>query len=73
MNIAEEHFKKLSESESFRKAYIEESVKFEIEMKLNELKEDLMNKRSNSTILKKINAIEHFVKEDFHLSYVSKF
>ena len=71
MNIAEEHFKKLSESESFRKAYIEESLKFDIEMKLNGLKDDIKNNRSSSTILKKVKSLEHLIKKDFHLSYIN--
>ena len=71
MNIAEEHFKKLSESESFRKAYIEESLKFDIELKLNGLKDDIKNNRSSSTILKKVKSLEHLIKKDFHLSYIN--
>lgn len=70
MNIAEVHFRKLCETESFRKAYIEESVKFDIEMKLNGLKEDIKNNKSNSTILKKVRSLENLVKEDFHLTYI---
>ncbi|OGU17153.1 MAG: hypothetical protein A2X61_07850 [Ignavibacteria bacterium GWB2_35_12] len=70
MNIAEEHFRKLYESESFRKAYIEESIKFDIEMKLNGLKEDIKNNKSSSTILKKVRSLENLVKQDFHLTYI---
>ena len=70
MNIAEEYFRKLSESESFRKSYIEESIKFDIEMKLNGLKEDIKNNKSSATILKKIKILENLVKEDFHLTYI---
>ena len=70
MNIAEEHFRKLYESESFRKAYLEESIKFDIEMKLNGLKEDIKNNKSSSTILKKVRSLENLVKQDFHLTYI---
>ena len=70
MNIAEEHFKKLSKSETFRKASIEESIKFELEMKLDGLKEDIKKNRSNSTILRKVRIIEGLVKDDFRLNYV---
>jgi hypothetical protein len=69
MNIAEEHFKKLSQSETFRKAYIEESIKFDLEMKLSLLKDDINNNKSNTTVLKKIKSIENFIKNDFHLSF----
>ncbi|MBM2814737.1 MAG: hypothetical protein HW421_1499 [Ignavibacteria bacterium] len=48
MNIPEEHFKKLSQSDSFKKAYLEESIKFDLEMNLNFLKEDIKNKKSNT-------------------------
>jgi hypothetical protein len=70
MNIAEEHFRNLCKSESFRKAYLEESIKFDIEMKLNGLKEDIKNNKSSSTILKKVRSLENLVKEDFHLTYI---
>jgi hypothetical protein len=69
MNIAEEHFQKLSQSESFRKAYLEESIKFDFEMKLNLLKDDIKNNRSSTTVLKKIKSLENLIKKDFHLSY----
>jgi len=70
MNIAEEHFRKLSKSETFRKVYIEESVKLDLELKLDGLKEDIKNNRSNSTILKKIRSLENLVKEDFRFTFV---
>ncbi len=69
MNIAEEHFNKLSQSESFKKAYIEESLKFDLEMNLNLLKEDIKNNRSTNTVLKRIKEMEMLIKNDFHLSY----
>ena len=69
MNIAEEHFQKLMESESFKKAYLEESIKFDIEMKIKYLKNDIKKHRSETTILKKVRNLENFVKKDFHLSY----
>ena len=68
MNIAQEHFNKLWESEEFRKAYIEESLKFDLELQLSELKKDIKNKRSSATILKKVRKLEHTVKDDFHIS-----
>jgi hypothetical protein len=69
MNIAEEHFNKLSQSDSFKKAYIEESIKFDLEMNLNLLKEDIKNNRSTNTVLKRIKEMEMLIKNDFHLSY----
>jgi len=69
MNIAEEHFNKLSQSDSFKKAYIEESLKFDLEMNLNLLKEDIKNNRSTNTVLKRIKEMEMLIKNDFHLSY----
>jgi hypothetical protein len=70
MNIAEEHFKKLSQSESFKKAYIEESIKFDLEMNLSLLKNDIKKNRSNATVLKRIKNMENLIKNDFHLSYI---
>jgi hypothetical protein len=70
MNIAEEHFNKLSESETFRKAYIEESIKLDLELRLDALKADVKLNKSRSTILKKLRGLENLVKEDFHLKYV---
>ena len=70
MNYAEAHFQKLMESDSFKKAYIEESIKFfDIEITLQNLIDDIKNHRSESTILKKLKGLEQFVKKDFHLSY----
>ena len=70
MNIAEEHFRKLSKSDSFKKAYIEEYIKLDLELKLDGLKKDIQMKRSNSTILRKLRNLENLVKEDFHLNYI---
>ncbi len=69
MNIAENHFNKLMQSETFKKAYIEESIKFDLEMKLQFIKEDIINHKSESAILKKLTNLEKFVKSEFHLTY----
>ena len=61
MNLAEEHFFKLSQSDTFRKAYIEESIKFDLEMKLGLLKEDIKLNRSSSTVLKRIRSLENLI------------
>jgi hypothetical protein len=57
------------QSETFKKAYIEESIKFDLEMKLQFIKEDIINHKSESAILKKLTNLEKFVKSEFHLTY----
>ena len=61
MNIAEKYFKKQILSEEFRRSFIEEKIKLDIEYRLEELKRDIQTHKSPEELIKKIDSIEHFV------------
>ncbi len=46
MNIAEKYFKRQLASEEFRRSFLEEKVKLDIEYKLEELKRDIQTHKS---------------------------
>ena len=53
MNIAEKYFKKQLSSEEFRRSFLEEKVKLDIEYKLEELKRDIQSHKSPEELIKK--------------------
>jgi hypothetical protein len=61
MNIAEKYFKKQLSSEEFRRSFIEEKVKLDIEYKLEELKRDIQTHKSPEELIKKVNSIKQYV------------
>jgi hypothetical protein len=71
MNIAEEYFNNLSKSKEFQKAYIEEAVKFDLELKLNLLKEDIKLNKSQNLVFKRIKSMEKIIQNDLKVSFLS--
>lgn len=61
MSIAEKYFKKQLESEEFRRSYLEEKVKLDIEYCLEELKRDIRDQKSPEKLIEKVDAIERIV------------
>lgn len=61
MNIAEKYFKKQFSSEEFRRSFLEEKVKLDIEYRLEELKRDIQTHKSPEELIEKLNSIEQFV------------
>lgn len=61
MNIAEKYFKKQIRSEEFKRSFIEEKIKLDIEYRLEELKRDIQTCKSPEELIKKIDSIEQFV------------
>lgn len=61
MNIAEKYFKKQVSSEEFRRSFLEEKIKLDIEYRLEELKKDIQTHKKPDEIIKKIDSIEQFV------------
>ena len=61
MNIAEKYFKKQLSSEEFRRSFLEEKVKLDIEYKLEELKRDIQTRKSADELIKKVDSIEQYV------------
>jgi hypothetical protein len=48
-------------SEEFRRSYLEEKVKLDIEYRLEDLKRDIQKQKSPDELIKKIESIERFV------------
>ncbi|MBI5047929.1 MAG: hypothetical protein HZB54_03115 [Deltaproteobacteria bacterium] len=61
MNIAEKYFKKQVSSEEFRRSFLEEKIKLDIEYRLEELKKDIQKHKSPEELIKKVDSIEQFV------------
>ena len=61
MNIAEKYFKKQFSSEEFRRSFMEEKIKLDIEYRLEELKRDIRTRKSSEELIKKVDSIEQFV------------
>ena len=61
MNIAEKYFKDQLSSDEFRRSFLEEKVKLDIEYKLEELKKDIQTRKSPDELIKKVDSIEQYV------------
>ena len=61
MNIAEKYFKDQLSSDEFRRSFLEEKVKLDIEYKLEELKKDIQTSKSPEELIKKVDSIEQYV------------
>ncbi len=61
MNIAEKYFKKQLSSAEFRRSFLEEKVKLDLEYQLEDLKKDLKSRKSHKELIKKIDSIEQYV------------
>lgn len=61
MNIAKKYFKKQLEKDEFRRSYLEEKIKLDIEYQLEELKKDIQTRKSVKELIKKIESIEQYV------------
>jgi hypothetical protein len=61
MNIAEKYFKEQFSSEEFRRSYLEEKTKLDIEYRLDELKKDIQKHKSPDELIEKVEDLERFV------------
>jgi len=61
MSIAEKYLKKQLSSEEFKRSFLEEKIKLDIEYRLEELKKDIQTCKSPEELIKKVNSIEQFV------------
>lgn len=61
MNIAGKYFKNQLSSDEFRRSFLEEKVKLDIEYKLEELKKDIQTRKSPDELIKKVDSIEQYV------------
>lgn len=61
MSIAEKYFEKQFSSEEFRRSFLEEKVKLDIEYRLEDLKKDIQTHKSPEELIEKLDSIEQFV------------
>ena len=61
MNIAEKYFREQLSSEEFRRSYLEEKTKLDIEYRLDELKKDIQKHKSPDELIEKVEDLERFV------------
>lgn len=61
MNVAEKYFKEQLKSDEFRRAYLEEKTKLDIEYRLEELKKDIRTHKSPDELIEKVEDLERFV------------
>jgi hypothetical protein len=61
MNIAEKYFKEQLSSGEFRRAYLDEKTKLDIEYRLEELKKDIQKHKSPDELIEKVEDLERFV------------
>ena len=64
MNVAEKYFKEQLKSDDFRRAYLEEKTKLDIEYRLEELKKDIRTHKSPEELIEKVEDLERFVMGD---------
>lgn len=61
MGIAERYLKEQLSSEEFRRSYLEEKMKLDIEYRLEELKLDIRKRKSPDELIGKVEDLEKFV------------
>ncbi len=61
MSIAEKYLKEQFSSEEFRRSYLEEKMKLDIEYRLEELKLDIRKRKSPDELIGKVEDLEKFV------------
>ena len=61
MNIAKKYLQKQLANDEFKRSYLEEKVKLDIEYKLEELKKDIKTNKTAKELIKKVDSIEQYV------------
>ena len=61
MSIAEKYFTEQMKSGEFRRSYLEEKTKLDIEYRLEELKRDIKGRKSPAELIEKVEDLEKFV------------
>ena len=61
MSIAEKYFREQLKSDEFRRAYLEEKTRLDIEYRLDELKRDIRGHKSPDELIEKVEDLEKFV------------
>ncbi|TAN45825.1 MAG: hypothetical protein EPN22_01375 [Nitrospirae bacterium] len=61
MNTAKKYFEKQFSDKEFRKSYMEEKTKLDIEYQLEELKKDIQSSKPIRELIRRIDSIEEYV------------
>jgi hypothetical protein len=61
MNIAKKYLQKQLANDEFKRSYLEEKVKLDIEYQLEELKKDIKTRKPAKELIKKVDSIEQYV------------
>ena len=61
MNIAKKYLQKQLANDEFKRSYLEEKVKLDIEYQLEELKKDIKTRKTAKELTKKVDSIEQYV------------
>ena len=61
MNITKKYLQKQLANDEFKRFYLEEKIKLDIEYQLNELKKDINTQKTAKELIKKIDFIEQYV------------
>jgi hypothetical protein len=61
MSIAERYLKEQLSSEEFRRCYLEEKMKLDIEYRLEELKKDIQKRKSTDELIGMVEDLEKLV------------
>jgi hypothetical protein len=61
MNIAKKYLQKQLANDEFKRSYLEEKVKLDIEYQLEELKKDIKTRKTAKELIKKVDSIEQYV------------
>jgi len=61
MNIAKKYFEEQITNEDFKRAYLEEKIKLDIEYQLEELKKDILSNKTTQELIKKVDSIKEYL------------
>ena len=61
MSIAEKYLKEQFSSEEFRRSFLEEKIKLDIEYRLEALKRDIQKRKSPDELIQGVEDLERFV------------
>ena len=61
MNIAKKYFEEQFTNEDFKRAYLEEKIKLDIEYQLEELKKDILSNKTTQELIKKVDSIKEYL------------
>ena len=61
MNIAKKYFEEQFTNEDFKRVYLEEKIKLDIEYQLEELKKDTLSNKTTQELIKKVDSIKEYL------------